>query len=902
MKKSALNRKSRYIMSIGLLMLTLLLSLPSQAQLTIYAGSASGSGWTLDSLVSNVLLGEGVEVFNVQFNGNGGALNCTSIGRFTGGATSGIQMGSGIVMATGSVAHVTSTTGVATSSNCSNYTGATPLDPLAGSTPIYDKACLEFDFVCKSDSINFRYVFASEEYPSFVCSSYNDIFGFFLTGVAPAGMGFSMYQDYNIALIPNSTNIVSINTVNGGTSAGSASPCILTNTQYFTANPSGTAYGGCTTVLTAKAKVLPCHTYHIKLVIADLGDNSYDSAVFLEANSLRSNGITPVFTNTANPQNPTLVYEGCCADIVLSRPEARSINTSINVSISGTASNGEDYQYINPVMGFPADSNSITLRICPYQDSTTEGTETVVIILNPSDGCPDTVSFSILDTDPIGIDIVCDSLHSGTSRIPLQANITGGMPNRTVTWVNRGTNATMTGETVTVQPVVVFNDIVPANAWWDAYVEDFCYNTASDSVCVAIRRNFAMLRQDTTICASYPLTLSIAGLNMEHDSVAWFLDGNLISGQHRDTIIVFPTEGRHTYTSYSYKWFNGQYWLDVDSVHVVGIALPDMHVTASRTEICPGETVTLTGSGVSTYSWDNGQTYTATNTHTYSLDSTQMIHVYGLSASAGCPGTDSILITVDYVPQITITSSGNICGGGTVILNVETDATTFEWSSAPADPSLNDQVHSGSITVSPDVTTVYTVTAYYGVCSHQESETIAVEPMPVAIGEVNPTTVSLGNMEAIFTDRSLNSSSRLWHFPDGSEYTTPEVHYVVSDDMDTVEVMLVAFNPYLCSDTTWLYVYVDHSTLWAPNAFMPDEMSNNRFEVKMNAIRDYYIRIFDRQGHLVFASTDPTEYWDGTNRSGHKCPQGSYVYFISVHKAAPPHDQQTYSGTVTIIR
>ncbi len=44
---------------------------------------------------------------------------------------------------------------------------------------INDAVIIEFDFLSTSDSIKFNYVFASNEYPSFTCETYNDAFGFF---------------------------------------------------------------------------------------------------------------------------------------------------------------------------------------------------------------------------------------------------------------------------------------------------------------------------------------------------------------------------------------------------------------------------------------------------------------------------------------------------------------------------------------------------------------------------------------------------------------------------------------------------------------------------------------------------------------------------------------------------
>lgn len=132
--------------------------------------------------------------------------------------------------------------------------------------------------------------------------------------------------------------------------------------------------------------------------------------------------------------------------------------------------------------------------------------------------------------------------------------------------------------------------------------------------------------------------------------------------------------------------------------------------------------------------------------------------------------------------------------------------------------------------------------------------------------------------------------------------TEQEVSYIVPDDVDSVNVMLWAYNPYMCFDTTTITVYVDHTTLWIPNAFTPEESTNNTFLVKMNDIQRYHIFIYDRRGQLVFESYDPEQAWDGKAQNGEKCPQGVYTYLISCHKITYPFDQIVRKGTVVLIR
>ncbi|MBC8883453.1 choice-of-anchor L domain-containing protein [Flavobacterium piscinae] len=115
---------------------------------------------------------------------------------------------------------------------------------------------------------------------------------FFLSGPGIAGP-FSGGA-INIALIPSTTIPITINTVNGGFANGC--PAVLpggANSGFYVNNCGGTSiqYDGFTTVLTASATVECGELYHIKLAVANVGDNGWDSAVFLQANSFNVNPI-----------------------------------------------------------------------------------------------------------------------------------------------------------------------------------------------------------------------------------------------------------------------------------------------------------------------------------------------------------------------------------------------------------------------------------------------------------------------------------------------------------------------------------------------------------------------------------------------------------------------------------
>ena len=249
----------------------------SKAQL-IVTSADSISQCTPEWLVRNVLLDGNVSISNVKFNGSTDVIDCNSIGIFrTGPTPTNLGMEEGLVLATGGVSVCVGPndeTEAAVADSCPNYYDET-IHQLAG-VDIFDVAVLEFDFVPMSTEVEFSYVFGSEEYPEYVDGTYNDVFGFFVSGLNPDG---GAYANTNMALIPGTTEVVSINTVNDHH-----------NQQYYVDNAGGSTiqFDGFTVVLTVSFKVVPMTQYHIKMAICDVGDYFVDSGVFIKAHSFVS--------------------------------------------------------------------------------------------------------------------------------------------------------------------------------------------------------------------------------------------------------------------------------------------------------------------------------------------------------------------------------------------------------------------------------------------------------------------------------------------------------------------------------------------------------------------------------------------------------------------------------------
>lgn len=258
---------------------------------------------TVEWYVQNVLVGAGVAITNVQYNGGSAAVSMPQVGQFD-NLPSGADVGlsEGMILGSGDItlASQPNTSGGSSLGGTGNSGSDADLQSITLSQ-IYDECIVEFDFVPDGDSINFNYVFASEEYDEYVCGTVNDAFGFFLSGPNPLG---GSYVAQNIALIPDPTvwpaisytsTPVSINTVNLGVAgfAGTAATCAAIDPAWTTYNIFYTQnlgtnyeYDGRTIVLPVRVPVICGQTYHIKLAIGDGGDSAFDSGVFLEKGSL----------------------------------------------------------------------------------------------------------------------------------------------------------------------------------------------------------------------------------------------------------------------------------------------------------------------------------------------------------------------------------------------------------------------------------------------------------------------------------------------------------------------------------------------------------------------------------------------------------------------------------------
>lgn len=230
--------------------------------------------------LAEALVGAGVAVSNVTFNGG-----AASTGSFIFTDPTVVGFDQGILLSSGSAVDVVGP-------NVSDWTstdfalpGDADLDALSGFTT-YDAAVLEFDFIPTANQVVFYYAFASDEYPEWVNTPYNDVFAFFVNQTNYAEVR-QIAGDPAAPFVP-----VAVNNINNGNQL--YPDFVPMRPDLFRANYYGSSaidleLDGITSVLTFQAPVNPGVVNHMKLAIADASDGIYDSAVFIKAGSLISN-------------------------------------------------------------------------------------------------------------------------------------------------------------------------------------------------------------------------------------------------------------------------------------------------------------------------------------------------------------------------------------------------------------------------------------------------------------------------------------------------------------------------------------------------------------------------------------------------------------------------------------
>ena len=372
---------------------------------------------------------------------------------------------------------------------------------------------------------------------------------------------------------------------------------------------------------------------------------------------------------------------------------------------------------------------NVTLSIPPTNFTCADiGTNSVILTVTDANGNTNTCNATVTVTDNSTAASVSIQASPSTT-VCADEDVTfsifsisnAGTPN--YTWlVNTGSGFSPAGNaaTLTLNNPVANGTRVKLSITSNLFACPKESNTITMTVNSTVTPSVEIQVNDNTVCQGQSVifsTIPAATLNMgANPSYQWYLNGS-------------PTVTTSTYTGV----FNNN-----DQVYLVmtpgpGVQCPNPNYDTSSTItmtvnnlptvdagpdqiICIGDSVTLSGSGANSYSWNNG----VTNGVAFSPTTTTTYTVTGTDAN-GCINTDTVTVTVNPLPTVVASATDtNICEGDTITLT-GSGATSYVWDSG---------VTNGLAFIPPVGTTTYTVTGTdANGCVDTDSITITVNPL-----------------------------------------------------------------------------------------------------------------------------------------------------------------------------
>jgi gliding motility-associated-like protein len=359
---------------------------------------------------------------------------------------------------------------------------------------------------------------------------------------------------------------------------------------------------------------------------------------------------------------------------------------------------------------------------------------------------------------------------------------------------------------------------------------------------------------DTSICAGTSITLN----STPATSYQWSGGSNATT----QSITVSPLIDTKYYINVSNGSCPG-----FDSITVKVVPKPSANITGD-TIICLGESTVLTASGGIAYQWAGGAVaYTPDITVFPNTDTKYYVTV----TSATCNAIDSITVKVNTPPFTSVSNDTIVCSGAPVILTAS-GGIFYQWSGGS-------NATTQSITVNPNIQTIYYVTASDNFCTGNKVQTIVDIHNPIPIDAGADITINLGES----TDLNVtggSSNSYTWYpainiscsncpNPKASPDVTT-TYYVSSIDVNGCESL----------DSVVVNVENNCTELYIPNTFTPDgDGLNDVFTISSACLKNIDLKIFNRWGELIFESKSISDPWTGIY-NGNYVQDGVYVYSI----------------------
>ncbi|MEL4457186.1 T9SS type A sorting domain-containing protein [Lutimonas vermicola] len=478
----------------------------------------------------------------------------------------------------------------------------------------------------------------------------------------------------------------------------------------------GLTYSWSTGATTNSITVSPNSTQTYTVTVSDSNGNSDSDDVIVTVNSVTANAGSDVtidegdsITLTASGGNSYLWNTGATTSSITVSPLSTQ-NYTVTASSNGCDDTDTVRVNVNATTGSVTANAGSDVSICEgentkltasggsnYSWSTGATTSSITVSPNSTQTYTVTVSDSNgnSDTDDVLVTVNSVNANAGSDVIINEGD--------SVTLTASGGNSYLWNTGATTSSITV--SPLSTQTYSVSITQNGC--EATDEVKVTVNPNTGSVTAnagpDMSICSGESITLTASGGSTYLWNTGATTNSIRVSPNSTQTYIVTASDS------------NGN--SDSDDVNVT-VNSVTANAGSDRT-IIEGETITLVATGGDTYIWNTGE---KTNSINVSPNSTM---TYSVTAYKGsCYDIDDVEVvvepTIDTGPLPAQADAGEdmtICLGETIVLN-GSGGETYQWSNGET---------SSSISVSPNRTTSYELTATRGGVSNTDSVTITVE-------------------------------------------------------------------------------------------------------------------------------------------------------------------------------
>jgi CHU_C Type IX secretion signal domain len=807
----------------------------------------------------------------------------------------------------------------------------------------HDIAIVEFDIKMGYSKFRFNYVFGSEEYPEFVMNpTFNDAFGFFISGPGINGKK-------NLATLDNG-DAVSIQKINH-----------LTNAANYVSNGVGDKpnenyylqYDGFTTKLVASTDVIPNEIYHIKMVIADVGDRNWDSGVFIEQESLSSDIPYEVKISYDNDAIDYSIEDCNKAYLTIERDAVYGADPlELDIAFTGSADNGNDFPFVQPglVTLLPGQLTSV-IEIAPFADAVTEGDENLITrVVSTMSGRLVTKEIKISDGLHHVIDevTICSATPTVINKNPdADFEFNWAQDNALSCQQCPSPEATLTQNTVFQVEVThlpsgcrgdntasVLVHTVP-----DPFNEEIiCHNTAT-----AINKNASnsnvyrwgdnqglsclncpspaiTVVQDVTLTVEVEEVATGCKINSELDlkvfNFDYTFDDTSVCEDRPTPINENPLPG------YAFTWqphpslscincaspavllsLGSQVTLQskvrelangCEITKDVPLTVMDVEeYTIPDSYVCKDEqnAINVSGSDHFLYHWKAHPTMSCTDCQspTVKIDKVTTFLVQTEEIRTGCKTETQALVRVNAVDYQI--PSLTVCANEPTIINGNAPAPyTFQWE--PESSLSCTSCASPAVKASQDVQ-LYVQVGDPRIGCHTKL-TVPVHAKKVEAHFTAQVIDHYTSIVAEFKNQSIGANEYRWSFGDG-DHSTDFEHTKEYDPLgETMEVQLTAINNQglYCESTSRFTIFV-HEPVFMPNVITPNgDPFNQAFKVQGIETGVWLFTVFNNWGKEIYSAKGYQNNWQAENIS-------SGVYYYELQN---PNDEKSFRGWLHVIK